>query len=221
MHPENVFTLRWRHNGRDSVSNNQRYSTVYPNADQRKHQSSASLAFVREIHRSPVTRKIFPFHDVIMKWKHRYLGRIAIEYTLVWSKWNEYIAIWAELLLSILWYDQNEMKTSIFGQNCYWLLRYDQDRKNPLNDETLIRILQSKGCILRGKSWWRHQMETFSALLAICAGNSPVPGEFPTQRPATRSFDVFFDLHPIKRLSKQTLARLVIWDAIASIMTSS
>ena len=36
-------------------------------------------------------------------------------------------------------------------------------------------------------------METFSALLAICAGNSPVPGEFPTQRPVTRSFDVFFD----------------------------
>ena len=27
--------------------------------------------------------------------------------------------------------------------------------------------------------WWRHQRETFSALLAICAGNSPVPGEFP------------------------------------------
>ena len=36
-------------------------------------------------------------------------------------------------------------------------------------------------------------METFSALLAICAGNSPVPGEFPTQRPVTRSFDVYFD----------------------------
>ena len=52
-------------------------------------------------------------------------------------------------------------------------------------------------------TWWRHQMETFSALLAICAGNSPVPGEFPAQRPVTRSFDVFFDLHPNKRLSKQ------------------
>ena len=37
---------------------------------------------------------------------------------------------------------------------------------------------------------WRHQMETFSALLAICAGNSPVPGEFLAQRPVTRSFDV-------------------------------
>ena len=43
-------------------------------------------------------------------------------------------------------------------------------------------------------SWWLHQMETFSALLAICAGNSPVTGEFPAQRPVTRSFDVFFDL---------------------------
>ena len=51
-------------------------------------------------------------------------------------------------------------------------------------------------------AWWRHQMETFSALLAICAGNSPVPGEFPAQRPVTRSFDVFFDLRPNKRLSK-------------------
>ena len=46
-------------------------------------------------------------------------------------------------------------------------------------------------------------METFSALLAICAGNSPVPGEFPAQRPVTRSFDIFFDLRLNKRLSKQ------------------
>ena len=37
-------------------------------------------------------------------------------------------------------------------------------------------------------------MDTFSALLAICAGNSPVTGEFPMQRPVTRSFDVFFDV---------------------------
>ena len=43
--------------------------------------------------------------------------------------------------------------------------------------------------------WWRPQMKTFSALLAICVGNSPVSGEFPAQRPVTWSFDVFFDLH--------------------------
>ena len=47
-------------------------------------------------------------------------------------------------------------------------------------------------------------METFSALLAICAGNSPVNGEFPSQRPVTRSVDVFFDLSLNKRLSKQS-----------------
>ena len=47
-------------------------------------------------------------------------------------------------------------------------------------------------------------METFSALLAICAGNSPVPGEVPTQRPVTRGFHVFFDLRPNKPFSKQS-----------------
>ena len=47
-------------------------------------------------------------------------------------------------------------------------------------------------------------MEIFSALLAICAGNSPVSGEFPAQRPVTRSFDIFFDLRLNKRLSKQS-----------------
>ena len=47
-------------------------------------------------------------------------------------------------------------------------------------------------------------METFSALLAICAGNSSVPGEFPAQKPVTRSFDIFFDLRLNKRLSKQS-----------------
>ena len=47
-------------------------------------------------------------------------------------------------------------------------------------------------------------MVTFSALLALCAGNSPVTGGFPSQRPVTRSFDVFFDLRLNKRLSKQS-----------------
>ena len=40
-------------------------------------------------------------------------------------------------------------------------------------------------------AWWRHQMDTFSVLLAICAGNSPVTSVFPTPKPVTRSFDVF------------------------------
>ena len=59
------------------------YSAVYSGADQRKHQSSASLAFVRGIHRGPansphkwpVTRKMFPFDDVIMMVCHFFQGR--------------------------------------------------------------------------------------------------------------------------------------------------
>ena len=51
-------------------------------------------------------------------------------------------------------------------------------------------------------TWWRHQMETLHVLLALRAGNSPVTGKFPSQRPVTWSFDVFFDLALNKRLSK-------------------
>ena len=55
--------------------------------------------------------------------------------------------------------------------------------------------------------WWRHQMEAFSALLALCEGNSPVTGAFPSQRPMTRNFDVFFDLHLDNKLNKQSRCR--------------
>ena len=49
--------------------------------------------------------------------------------------------------------------------------------------------------VVTGKSWWRHQMETFSGLLvilAICAGNSPVPGEFTAQKPVTLMFYLIY-----------------------------
>ena len=47
-------------------------------------------------------------------------------------------------------------------------------------------------------------METFSALLALCERNPPLTGGFPSQRPVTQSFGVFFDLRMNKRLSKQS-----------------
>ena len=56
----------------------------------------------------------------------------------------------------------------------------------------------------RSYSWWRHPIET-KGLLALCAGNYPVTGEFPLQRPVTQSFGVFFELRLNKRLSKQSL----------------
>ena len=76
-----TITLQWRHNEGNGVFT---YLTVCSGADQRVHESSASLAFVRKIHqwpvnsphRGPVTRKLFPFDDVFMNiyfdaWDHR------------------------------------------------------------------------------------------------------------------------------------------------------
>ena len=73
-----------------------------------------------------------------------------------------------------------------------------------LNFVYCFLFMPTFSCWYGDSSWWRHQMETLSALLAICAGNSPVPGESPAQRPVTRSFDVFFDLCLNKRLREQS-----------------
>ena len=72
------------------------YSSVYSGVNQRKHQSSASLAFVREIHRGPVnfphkwlvTRKMFPFDDVIMRGqKHRTHFHVVPPLCITFSQW--------------------------------------------------------------------------------------------------------------------------------------
>ena len=71
------------------------YSTVYSDADQRKHQSSASLAFVRGIHwgpvtslhKWPVTRKMFPFDDVIMFWSTALVPKGRYDSQNEWMYW--------------------------------------------------------------------------------------------------------------------------------------
>ena len=60
-------------------------------------------------------------------------------------------------------------------------------------------------------------METFSALLALCKGDTPATGGFPSQRPVTWSFHASFDLR-MKKV-QQTVETPVIWDGIAVIMT--
>ena len=69
-------------------------------------------------------------------------------------------------------------------------------------------------------SWWRHQMEIFSALLDLYEGNPPVTGGFPSQRPVTRGFEGFFYLSSPEQTVEQTIETPVIWGAIALIMTS-
>ena len=58
--------------------------------------------------------------------------------------------------------------------------------------------------------WWRHQMEIFSALLALCEGNPPVTGGFPSQRPV-RCGALMISLIGARTV-KQTIESLVIWD---------
>ena len=56
-------------------------------------------------------------------------------------------------------------------------------------------------------SWRHHQVGTFSALLALCAGNLRVTDEFPSQRPVMRGFDGFFDLCQNTRLNNKSRRR--------------
>ena len=65
----------------------------------------------------------------------------------------------------------------------------------------------------------RYSDNHFFALLDICAGNSPISGEFPAQRPVTRRFHIFIDLHLNTRLGKQ-LQGWWFGDTIMLIMTS-
>ena len=71
-----------------------------------------------------------------------------------------------------------------------------------INNQSAIVFCQC--CIMVDWTWWHPQMETFSALLGLCAGNSPATCEFPTQRPVMWSFDVFFDLRLTEQLSNQS-----------------
>ena len=112
------------------------YSAVYSDADQTKHQSSAPLAVVRGIHRGPmnsqhqwpVTRKMFPFDDVIMILSH----------------------IWR---LHMLWCCMGTESFETIRRSVSWIWLVLANGQ-----------VQVHGAV----SWWRHQMETFSALLALC-----------------------------------------------------
>ena len=232
----------------------------FSGANQRKHQSSTSLAFVSGIHRwpvdsphkGPVTWKMFPFDDVIginscwrkitqslsfMCQSDIYIEREGEIYFFCWffMLWHREMLItckgakklacpmWGSISWCSDWGSISSCQlSSMFiphhrdcakkhSSNSRAEAALDKHHPNlaiilPADVLTPINIRPSAHTVLTAKPhflWWRHQIETFSALLAICAGNSPVTGEFPAQRPVTQSFDVFFDLCLNKRLSKQ------------------
>ena len=126
------------------------YSTVCSGADQRKHQSSASLAFVKGIHRwpvnsphkGPVTRTMFPFDDVIMK----YVELILI--TLIW----QYSHL-RQFPKSVNWCRDSSRHVTVSG---------------------FVPLLMWDNCSQVFEGLHDDVIKTFSALLVLCARNSPV-----------------------------------------------
>ena len=160
--------------------------TLCSGANQRKHPNYATLAFVREStgdrwippHKRPVTREIFPFDDIIMSC----------------------------LMCHFSHSQTNTVVTDGLVSSWYQDIGNDHD---DLYRSALVRSIQHKGVVASHVRHKHRLMMTspngiFSALLALCAGNSPVTGEFPSQRPVTRSIGVFSDLRLNKRLSKQS-----------------
>ena len=94
----------------------------------------------------------------------------------------------------------------------YWRIHMSLCLDESINPETVLR-----------KPWCRHEMRTFSALLALCEGNPPVTGGFPSQRPVTWSFYGFWWWllwSAPEQTVEQTIKMLVIRDTVAIIITS-
>ena len=106
-----------------------------------------------------------PLMKISSKWRHsRFIVRCAV-YTMQYFH--------GVVVLSLLW----------------WYFRFLFDSSHQFTVPIFFRItfigIGALVSMLKCQwTWWHHQMETFSALLAVCAGNSPVTGEFPAQRPA-------------------------------------
>ena len=126
-----------------------------------------------------------------------------------------FIYVWANLeIFSKTWSDPLIKKIPLIGTiRCFEFWRWtwysgidffaDNTLPKPMTTRFLGRIFPS----LIFQSWWRHQIETFSSLLAHCEMNPAVTSGFPSKRPWARSFDQFFNLRLNRQLSKQSRFR--------------
>ena len=178
------------------------YSTVYSDADQRKHQSSALLAFVRGIHRGPVNsphkwpvaRKMFPFDDAIM---NLYLGCVYVH--LIWN-YNVSDSDCCVIIHVYFMYEVNvvvENSSHMFGRTRYEMFSFSSNSD--------FMMTSSNGNIFRV--------------------TGPLCGEFTGHRwiSLTTASDAelwCFLWSAPEQTIEQTLETPVIWDVSALIMTS-
>ena len=187
------------------------YSTVHSGAEQRKHQSSASLAFVWEIHRWPVnfphkwpvTRKMFPFDDVIMKYFDRH------SFAAVLNLKSNRTCLYR-------WLDRGTGARARGGSAIVYteckLCENERTRNTNENANcSLLVVLHNEAQKLIQLAQLFHDV-TFLELLALCEGNPPVPvGTFTKGQ--------YYELWCFcgEQTVKQTLQRPDIWDAMALI----
>ena len=186
-------------------------STVYSVADQRKHQSSASLAFVRGIHRwpvnsphkGPVTRKMFPFDDVIMGcgchlWLWQPLKppvirlwddlsdskifcclsshRFAEVFLILWGKLKKKYRIGTTLLSWALTWGYHGIILEKLKYTIVQALLWRHNERHGVSNHHRLDCLFSR--LLRFRSKKTSKLH----VTGLCEGNSPVTGEFPAQR---------------------------------------
>ena len=171
------------------------YSTVYSDADQIKHQSSASLAFVWEIHRGPVnfphkrpvTRKMFPFDDVIMH---------AVD-----SECNTRCG-----------------NRDWSGSTCSWApppppppppksLQWRHNGRNGVSNHRCLHCLLN--CLFRRRSMKASKLR----VTVLCAANWPVTGEIPAQRANNaENVSIWWRHHVMNDLLKKVRRRLCTWE---------
>ena len=141
--------------------------------------------------------------SVSISWRHH---GVQTRRTLAIKKWPSTCCIQINIRVSFDVYQRNHI---------WWRPTYSQLLIS--NAWHLCELTLSHDSASPVKSFWllgtKHLLELIMitssngsnfGVTGLCAGNSPVTGEFPTQRPVTRSFDVFFDLRVNKRLSKQS-----------------
>ena len=203
------------------------YSTVCSGVDQRKHQSSASLAFVKGIRRWPVnyphkaalTRKIFLFDDVIMnrpravmemKLNRECFGSFLSnwlkdsDFTFVQAIYSKFIDIFCGVLMFQKHFNISLKISSPYTKNMYLIKKWWHKRFHDMGVVTSdARVLLSVTGTLDNFMMTSSNGSIFRVTGLLCGEFTgprwiPRTGEFPAQRPATRSFDVFFGLTAVE-----------------------
>ena len=209
------ISLQWRHNGRDGVSNHQPHYCLLNRLFRHKSKKTPKLRVTGLCEgNSPMTGE-FPAQmasnaeNVSIWWRHHVRA--------VCTGWFCFKTVVLLSHILLLWvgeypygcsgtknsYIINEQPTGIQTKVLFFTVTTCNVKTLQIIAKYCPGYISHMQLVILCISWWRHQMETFSALLAFCAENSLVTGEFPIQRPVTRSFDVFLDLRPNTRMSKQ------------------